>query len=234
MDLFFAFLAGLLTLLNPCVLPVLPIVIASSLRSGWKGLVYLTFGMGLSFTFVGIVVSAFGHLLGIDQGVVADFAAIAMVFFGLLLLWPGLMVRFELLLSQLSVRADNAMGRLSGSSLSQVFAGVLLGAVWSPCIGPTLGGAIALAASGESLLWATLIMLCFSLGVGVVLVGVGWLVTRGLGTKRLSRVARISKPLLGGVFVLVGIGLYFDVQQWMERWAIENLPYWLQDISVMF
>ena len=234
MDLFFAFLAGLLTLLNPCVLPVLPIVIASSLRSGWKGLVYLTVGMGLSFTFVGIVVSAFGHLLGIDQGVVADVAAIAMVFFGLLLLWPGLMVRFELLLSQLSVRADNAMGRLSGSSLSQVFAGVLLGAVWSPCIGPTLGGAIALAASGESLLWATLIMLCFSFGVGVVLVGVGWLVARGLGTKRLSRVARISKPLLGGVFVVVGIGLYFDVQQWMERWAIENLPYWLQDISVMF
>lgn len=234
MELFFAFFAGLLTLLNPCVLPVLPIVVASSLRTGWKGLVFLTIGMGLSFTFVGVVVSAFGHVLGVGPEIVADVAAIAMVFFGVLLLWPGLMNQFEFFLSRLSVHADNAMGELGGSALSQGFAGVLLGAVWSPCIGPTLGGAIALASSGESLLWSALIMLCFSFGVGVILVGVGWLVRQGLGTKRLSRLARMSKPLLGGAFVFVGIGLYFDMQQWMERWAIENLPYWLQDISVMF
>lgn len=234
MELVFAFLAGLLTLLNPCVLPILPIVVASSLRSGWQGPIYLSVGMGVSFVFLGVFVSGFGHVVGVDPQTVARISAVLMICFGVVLLLPGLMERFALGLSHLSTRADKAFDRVGDGRWGQLLGGGLLGAVWSPCIGPTLGGALALAASGESLLWASLIMVSFSVGVGILIVLTSWFVRRGVGIKKLSGIAKWSKPVLGVTFVLVGVALYFEMQQWLERWAIEHLPFWLQDISVMF
>jgi len=162
MDIVFAYLAGLLTLINPCVLPVLPIVLATALNADKRGPMALAAGMSLSFVTFGMVVATFGRAIGLTEERLSDAGAIAMLIFGAILLLPQLSSRFEVAMAGVSSRADAALTERGTSGLSgQFLGGLLLGAVWSPCIGPTLGGAIALASQGESLLWAFGLMILF-------------------------------------------------------------------------
>jgi cytochrome c biogenesis protein CcdA len=80
MDIVFAYLAGLLTLINPCVLPVLPIVVASSLQADRRAPLFLAAGMSVSFVFLGLGVAAIGPGLGITEDVVSRTAAARRVF----------------------------------------------------------------------------------------------------------------------------------------------------------
>jgi Cytochrome C biogenesis protein transmembrane region len=95
LESFFAYAAGLLTLINPCVLPVLPIVVASSLHTDKRAPVALTGGMGLSFVALGVGVAAIGPVLGINSDTVAQVAALAVVAFGLVMLVSSLSQRFS-------------------------------------------------------------------------------------------------------------------------------------------
>jgi len=88
MVLFWAYVAGLLTLINPCVLPLLPIIIASAMQQSKFGPVALAAGLIVSFTVVGIVVTAFGHLIGLTPYLLNQIAATLMIVFGLVLLIP--------------------------------------------------------------------------------------------------------------------------------------------------
>jgi len=231
----FGYLAGLLTLINPCVLPILPIVLATALQAGRLGPLAVAGGMSLSFVALGLFVSAIGPTFGITEDTITSVSALIMVAFGAVLLVPRLSEGFAIATAGLSARADAQIEGQDSSSLGgQFLAGLLLGAVWSPCIGPTLGGAISLASQGQSLVHAGTIMVAFALGVSTIILTLGygarsvirrrqaWM--RGLATK--------ARPILGAVFVTVGLGLYFKVHHIIEFWAIETLPPWLVDLSV--
>lgn len=86
MELVFAYLAGLLTLINPCVIPVLPIVLATAVQTDRRGPLALAAGMSLSFVVLGVGVTAFGHLIGLTVDTLAQIGAWLMVAFGLVLL----------------------------------------------------------------------------------------------------------------------------------------------------
>jgi len=235
MDIVFAYLAGLLTLINPCVLPVLPIVLASALNADKRGPLALAAGMSLSFVTFGMVVATFGRAIGLTEERLADAGAVAMLLFGLVLLVPQLSSRFEVAMAGVSSKADGALMQSNSSGLQgQFLGGLLLGAVWSPCIGPTLGGAIALASQGESLFWALLIMCGFAAGVSTLILGIGFggqqLIRKR--TEALKGIAARSKPILGAVFVAVGLMILFRVHHMIEFWALENLPYWFTDLSI--
>lgn len=237
MELAFAYLAGVLTLINPCVLPVLPIVLATALNADRRGPLALAAGMSVSFVTFGMLVATVGRSIGLTEDRLTDFGAIAMILFGVVLLVPQVSARFETAMAGVSARADTTLTQSGGSGLGgQFLGGLLLGAVWSPCIGPTLGGAIALASQGESLFWAFLIMVAFSLGVSTLILGIG-LGGQGLVRSRaqaLRGLASRSKPILGAVFLGVGLMLFFRVHHAIDRWAIETLPYWFTDLSIMF
>ena len=174
MELILGYLAGLLTLINPCVLPVLPIVLVSALQADQRGPLALALGMSISFVVFGMFVAIFGRAIGLTNELLADIGAWVMIGFGLILLIKPLGAVFERSLAGFSGRADRAIDEQSiGGIRGQFLGGLLLGAVWSPCIGPTLGGAIALASSGESLIWAFLIMVAFALGVSTLILGIG-------------------------------------------------------------
>lgn len=235
MEFIFAYLAGLLTLINPCVLPVLPIVLASSLNASRFGPVAMAAGMSVSFVAFGVLVTAFGSSIGLTQDRLAQIGAILMIVFGVILLVPALSRRFEAATARMASRADGQIDRVeTGGSKGQFIGGMLLGAVWSPCIGPTLGGAIALASQGENLGYVTLIMVFFALGVSTIILGIG-LGARGAMRGRataLRGLAEKSKPILGVTFVLVGLMLYFQFHHYIEAWALDAMPIWLQDLSV--
>ena len=116
----------------------------------------------------------------------------------------------------------------------QFAGGLLLGAVWSPCIGPTLGGAIALASQGESLGLATLIMVAFALGVSTLIIGLGygtraWLMRN---RARMQKIAVAARPIMGAVFIAVGLALFFNLHHMVDAWLLGVLPAWLVDFSV--
>ncbi|CUH78233.1 cytochrome c biogenesis CcdA family protein [Tropicibacter naphthalenivorans] len=235
MEILFAYGAGLLTLINPCVVPVLPIVIAGALQSGRAGPLFMAAGLSLSFVTLGVLVTAFGHLIGLDIEMISDAGAILMIAFGAMLLIPRASAVLAGATAGLSAQADARIDGLDRSAYGgQFLGGLLLGAVWSPCIGPTLGGAIALASQGESLLRVTAIMMGFAAGVSTLVLGLAY-GTRGAITRHnatLRRLAISARPILGVVFIAVGLGLLFNIHHVIEATLIGIMPGWLIDLSV--
>lgn len=235
MEFIFAYGAGLLTLINPCVLPVLPIVLVSALNSSKAGPLALAAGMSLSFVTFGVLVTAFGAGIGLTQDLLAQIGAVMMVIFGLILVIPRFAHVFETATAGVAAGADAQMNRLeSGSTRGQFLGGLLLGTVWSPCVGPTLGGAIALASQGQNLGYVTLIMCAFALGVStlILVLGFGAQETIRARAQALRGIAERSKPIIGATFIAVGLMLLFRLHHVIEGWLLTIMPIWLQDLSV--
>ncbi|WP_172298106.1 cytochrome c biogenesis CcdA family protein [Pseudoruegeria sp. HB172150] len=235
MELILAYGAGLLTLINPCVLPILPIVLASALQAGRHGPLLVAAGLSVSFVVLGLAVTTLGYAIGLTPEMVADAGAVLMIGFGLVLLVPQFSARFETVTAGVSARADAGIDGLERTSArGQFLGGMLLGAVWSPCIGPTLGGAISLASQGESLLRAGAIMVAFAAGVSTIIVALGYGARQVIQRRQawMRTVAGKAKPILGAVFVMVGVGILFRVHHYLEFWALQVLPPWLTDLSV--
>ena len=233
LELLFAYGAGLLTLINPCVLPVLPIILASALSTDRRGPLALALGMSVSFVVFGMVVATAGHAIGLTEQVLTTIAASIMIVFGAILAVPVFSRRFEMATAGFASRADT---QLHGQDLSgirgQFFGGLLLGAVWSPCIGPTLGGAIALASQGESLGRAATIMVAFAMGVSTFILAIGYGAGKFVRSGSLRALSHRTKPLIGILFILVGMMILFRIHHVIEAWAVRVLPYWFQDLSV--
>ena len=237
MEFVFAYLAGVLTLINPCVRPVLPIVLATSLQASPRGPLAVAAGMGLSFVVLGLGVTVLGRSLGLTPELISDAGAVIMVLFGLVLVVPQFSTRFATATAGFSQRADSGMDGIDRTGLTgQFLGGMLLGAVWSPCIGPTLGSAIGLASQGESIVKAGTIMVFFAIGVSTIIIVLGY-GARGVIQRRqawMRSIASKARPIMGIVFIIVGAGLLFRVHHLLEYWAILALPTWLIDLSVRF
>lgn len=235
MELVFGYLAGLLTLINPCVLPVLPIVLASALQAHRLGPVALAAGMSVSFVVLGLTVAAAGQALGLSDTTLVEAGAVMMVLFGLVLLVPRLNAGFATATAGLSMRADRTIDQVDRTGLAgQAATGALLGAVWSPCVGPTLGGAISLAAQGQSLLWSGTVMLAFAIGVSSVMLALAYGARAALMRRRatMQALAERAKPVMGITLLLVGVMILTGFHHVLETFALSVMPYWLQDFSI--
>jgi len=235
MEFVFGYGAGLLTLINPCVLPVLPIVLASAVQNHKHGPLALAAGMSLTFVTLGVLVATLGSSIGLDAERVSQIGAFMMLGFGLVLLIPQLNAKFSLATAGFSAGADQRAGRLDQSGLKgQFLGGALLGAVWSPCVGPTLGGAISLAYGGESLVQATGIMIAFALGISTIIILLGYGAREAIMSRQVAMraIAEKSKPIMGIIFIAVGVMILTNFHHVIEGWLLEIMPIWLQDLSV--
>ena len=230
-----AYVAGTLTLINPCVLPLLPVVIAAAFQGSRFGPLMLAVGLTFSFAVIGVGVTAFGHLAGIDEMSINRAAAVAMVLFGVVLLVPRAQDLLARVASPLASRANVGIDRVQGAGATgQLAVGVLLGAVWSPCVGPTLGGAIALAASGEHLGQAGIAMLAFGVGVSTVLLALAYGSRELLNARRERLMSWMpwAKPVMGATLLVVGVSVFFHLDRMIESRLLDLMPYWLVDLSV--
>ena len=235
MTFIWAWLAGVLTLINPCVLPLLPVVIAGALQGHRHGPIYMAAGLTVAFTTVGVLITAFGHLIGLTSTTINTVAAVMMIMFGVVLLLPRAQETLATAAGPLASGANEKLNQVnSEGARGQFTIGLLLGAVWSPCVGPTLGGAIGLAASGENLLQATFTMLAFGLGVSTILILLSY-GSRELLTKRKDRMMNWmpwAKPVMGVALLLVGFALLMQWNHAIDSWMLDIMPTWLQDLSV--
>ena len=196
----------------------------------------LVAGLCFTFTSVGVILAAFGPALGVNEVQVSRYAAIFMIILGIIVLLPDAITP-KFLTTKIADLANDQLAQMPTKGLwYQFLGGALLGAAWAPCIGPTLGGALALAYEQASLPFATAIMLTFSLGVATVMLIIAY-GTKGLVTQfssGLRWMANYAKYIIGFTFLIMGLVIYFDLHKAAEIYLLELLPEWLINISTMF
>ncbi len=232
-----AFLAGVLSILSPCVLPLLPMVLGAAVSEHKWGSAALAAGLSLSFTVLGLFVALFGFALAINAEVFRYAAAVLMVLIGVVLIVPHFQTRFAVAAGPLSNWTENRFGGFSSGGLPGQFGvGLLLGAVWSPCVGPTLGAASILAAKGENLGLVTLTMLAFGVGAGLPLLLLGFLSREVLirWRDRMMKGGKAIKMAMGLFLVLIGISILTGFDKAAETWLNQATPAWLIDLTTRF
>lgn len=232
-----AFAAGVLSILSPCVLPLLPIVLGAAVTQHRWGPLALAAGLAISFTGLGLLIAVAGFSLGLDANVFRVVAAIIMIAMGLVLLMPAWQTRLATAGGPVSDWTDRTFGGFSGSGLSGQFAmGLLLGAVWSPCVGPTLGAASLLASQGRDLAQVTITMAVFGLGAALPLAILGLLSRSALMKMRgrMLSAGQFGKALLGVALLLIGIGIITGADKWIETALVNASPAWLTDLTTRF
>jgi cytochrome c-type biogenesis protein len=232
-----SYVAGLVTLLNPCVLPILPILVASALGESRHGPAALAAGLVLSFAVFGFLLLTVGYSAGLDEGTVRTVAALILVASGVLLTVPRAQAAFAGATAPIANGGNRLLGRVSGRGLGGQFAiGALLGIVWTPCVGPTLGVAIASASRGENLLSAFLIFLVFGLGVATALLAFAYGSRRALAARKATfqGLGRWSKPALGALLILVGAMIVTGFDRVAEAALLDIMPAWLVELTVRF
>lgn len=224
------FLAGAASLLSPCVLPILPILIASALSRSRLGVVALAGGLALSFSVVGIFIATIGVSIGLDSETFRRVAAALMVAFGLVMVIPRLQEWFARITSGVGSGGQKALGNIKGEGpWSQFLIGLLLGLVWSPCVGPTLGAASTLAAQGRDLGHVALLMTLFGLGAGMPLLVLGTLSNATMLRVRgsLANWGKGVKIAMGAFFILFGVLILTGLDRQLEAFLVSISPEWL-------
>lgn len=232
-----ALLAGLLSVLSPCVLPLIPIVIGTATGDHRLGPAALAAGLALSFVAIGLFVATVGFSLGLDQDVFRAVAAVLLILVGSALLVPRLQAQVAAFAGPISNWAQAQTGEMSGSGLGKQFAiGALLGAVWSPCVGPTLGAASLLAARSENLGSVAFTMLAFGVGAAVPLLLIGMMsreaLTRWRG--RMLAVGSSGKAAMGALLFATGVLILTGLDKRVETILVEASPAWLTSLTTRF
>lgn len=236
-SLFLAFLAGLLSILSPCVLPLVPIVLGAALSEHRLGPAALASGLALAFVAIGGFVASIGFSIGLDAGLLRKAAAIVLLAAGLVLMLPRLQEAFAGAASPFAGFVDTRLGRITTGGLGGQFAlGALLGAVWSPCIGPTLGAASVLAAQGKDLAAVVLVMAMFGLGAALPLLLLGLLSRQTVLNMRgkLLAAGYAGKMLLGALLAMVGIAILTGFDKSLEAILVAASPAWLTELTTRF
>lgn len=221
----FAFLAGIVTILSPCILPILPVILASSVSDplSRKRPYGIVVGFILSFTFFTLFLSSIVKVFGIPADSLRTFSVIVITVFGLSLLWP----RFQLLIESAFSRLASLMPNTAGQTGfgGGMLIGLSLGLLWTPCVGPILASVISLAISGSVTLDAILLTFAYSLGTAIPM----YIIIKG-GGRALSRVpwllnhtAQIQKAF-GIVMIATAILIYYGIDRNFQTYILTKFP----------
>jgi cytochrome c-type biogenesis protein len=232
-----AFIAGVLSILSPCVLPILPIVLGAAASEHRLGPAALAAGLAASFVIIGLFVATVGYSAGLDADWLRNVAAAVMIAIGVVLLVP----RFQALLAVAGAPFANWSDRRFGGAAKtglagQLSMGLLLGAVWSPCVGPTLGAASILAAQGRNLGEVGATMLAFGLGAALPLAALGLLSREALMRWRTRLVSggAPAKAAFASVLVAIGVLVLSGLDRRLETILVDQSPQWLTDLTTRF
>ncbi len=225
LDLIFAVLAGLLTIVAPCTLPMLPILLGASIgRSSQLRPVMIALGFVVSFSATALLLGALTRLFDFDPNVLRSAAAILLLGFGLLMLWPA---PFEWLSIRLNGWLDlgNAASLQREGAFGGLLLGTTLGLVWTPCAGPVLGAILTLVATSKNLAWAGTLLIAYAIGAAIPMLGIAY--GGQAATTRMRSLARISPRLQQGFGVIVigfALAAYFQYDTLIVAWLTGFYP----------
>ena len=230
-------LAGVLSTLSPCVLPLLPLVLGGAAAAHRFGMLALAAGLVASFVGVGMFVATIGFSIGLDAEVFRIASAVLLAGLGVVLLSGPLQARFAIAASGVGNAGNRLLARLAPGGLGgQLVIGLVLGAIWSPCVGPTLGAASVLAAQGKDLGAVMLVMAAFGLGAALPLLVVGSLSREAMKRwrGRMLGAGQTGKGVLGGGALLVALLIVTGWDKAIEAALVRASPAWLNDLTTRF
>lgn len=230
-------LAGVLSILSPCVLPILPILLTSATSQHRFGPWALAGGLALSFSVIGTLIAWLGASLAIDPGMFKKGGAIMLGLFGVILLSSSLQQRFAVATGGISDAGHVLLSRINLDGIKGQFViGVVLGVVWSPCVGPTLGAAITMASQSTELPQVALIMTLFGLGAAapVVLLSLMSRTLLGRNRAKLATVSKFGKVAMGIALIIVSVAILTGLDKPIEIYLLEQSPDWLTELTTRF
>jgi cytochrome c biogenesis protein CcdA len=233
----FASMAGILSVLSPCVLPLLPVVFTGVRNEGGrKGPLILAAGLVVSFSSFGVLLSVIGIAQGVDPHLIRSVAAGFLVVAGILILFPQFNDGFVSRLERLTTGFRSTVSKQKSYSLRGMFLmGFMLGLVWAPCSGPALGAAGGLAVQSGSLPQALIIMVFFATGASAPLLLLAYSGQYLSKNRTMLRKASVYlQPMTGVALVLVGMGVLTGLDKSVETILTNSLPEWWIDLTTSF
>ncbi len=222
----FSFIAGIITVLSPCILPILPIILTSTIggvNTGKSRPMGVVIGFILSFTFFTLFLSSIVRVSGIPAETLRFVSVLVVAGFGISLLVP----RFQVLVERLFSRLAGFMPKTQGKTGfgGGILIGLSVGLLWTPCVGPILASVISLAITGTVTFDAFLITLAYSLGTAIPMF---LIMLGGQNTLRrvpwlLSNLGHIQK-LFGVLMILTAVGIFFNVDRTFQTFVLNAFP----------
>ncbi|MGD0577105.1 MAG: cytochrome c biogenesis CcdA family protein [Candidatus Staskawiczbacteria bacterium] len=226
LQIIFAFLAGVLTISAPCTLPLLPVLLGTSLgqKNKWRP-VFIVLGFVVVFTFAAIILSILATNIGLNTNIIRDAGIFILALFGLLLIWSKpfelAAVKLTPFISKVSVKA----GLGNKGNLSAFVLGMTLGLVWTPCAGPVLASILTLIALQQNLLAATILLLFYSLGAGfpmLIIAYFGQYISKQLAF--VSKYSRLLQQIFGVLIILLAVATYFNYDIQFYSFIFQYFP----------
>lgn len=220
-------LAGVLGIASPCVWPLVPVIVGATDGAGRAAPWMMALGLAVAFAVSGTLLSLLLVSLGIDPELFRYIAAGVLLAVAIPLLHRGAADWLAARLSRLSGAAPASLAA-SGGPMGSFGMGALLGLVWLPCVGPTLGAAIALASMGQQLGHAFAVMLAFGLGTAGALLAAALLSARAMQRWRSGVLdgSRHGKRGLGAMLMLLGVLVLTGWDKRLEALVLPFVPDW--------
>ncbi len=222
----FAFLAGVVTVLSPCILPVLPVVLSGGISGGKSRPWGVITGFIASFTVFTLTLSSLVQALGLNPDLLRWISAGLIAVFGIVLVVPAFKDAFLAWTTRLVTRNTSVKpGKPKGGYWSGLVLGLGLGVVWTPCVGPIMASVITLALSSSVDSASVFITLAYTLGTAIPL----FLIMNG-GRALLQRVPWLTKHSSGiqrgfGVLMLAtAIALFTGADRLFSSWILQVFP----------
>lgn len=221
--LLFAFFSGMLTIFTPCIWPILPVILSSSI--GGKSRPYgVVLGLLTSFTILTLTLSSLVKVIPIDPEVFRYLAVGVISFIGIMMLVPRFSSFLEGLVSRLTgnigITKQNKTGFGNGFIL-----GTSLGVVWSPCAGPILASVATLAATQKVTLQVVFVAVSYVIGIGVpllILTLFGQLIFTK--TKTLAKHTGKIQQTFGLILIIVALGIITNTDRRIQAKVLDILP----------
>lgn len=230
-------LAGLLSTLSPCVLPIIPILLGSAANAHPRAPLALAGGLAISYALIGTALAWAGSSLGLDTSIFRNVGAAILGLLGLVLMSASLQQRFASATSGIGDAGNNLIQRMKLNGLGGQFAiGLVLGVVWSPCVGPTLGAAVVLASQGSHLPQVALLMGVFGIGAALPVVALAYVSRSAMMKMRgqLMQAGKAGKMLLGIIMIALAAMILTGADKPVESWLVDHSPSWLTTLTTRF
>lgn len=220
----FAFLAGIVTILSPCILPLLPIILSSTTdKTGKQKPLGIVTGFVASFTFFTLFLTTLVRATHIPADALRVFSILILAVFGMSLLLPQVQSQIEMLFSRFTNLIPS--GQKQRGFMGGIVIGLSLGLLWTPCVGPILASVISLALTGTVTAQAFFITCAYALGTAIPM-----LVIMLAGSTALKKVpwlvrnTTIIQKVFGLIMILTAIGMFFNVDRKFQTYVLQAFP----------
>ncbi len=223
LNLVLALLAGVVTIAAPCTLPMLPILLGASVGQTSKARpAMIALGFVMSFSMVALALSAITRVFDFDPNALRTGAAILLLAFGLLMVWPA---PFEFLAARLGGFSGSSTSLPSHGVIGGFVLGTTLGVVWTPCAGPVLGSILTIVATSKDAAWTSLQLVVYAIGAAIPMLAIAY--GGQAVTTRIRRIARVAPRLqqgFGFVVIAFAIASYFQYDTLIVAWLTSFYP----------